>query len=107
MIKNSALGFCIAATALVLSGCEVPVDDGTSSSNNDFTTITRDGNVDVVMNFAMDSAVALVANADITEGTRSLETGLFEYRIIGGSRTRMGISERAVLSRDTNDESDV
>ena len=109
MIKNSALGFCIAATALVLSGCEVPVDDGTSSStdNNDFTTITRDGNVDVVMNFAMDSAVALVANADITEGTRSLETGLFEYRIIGGSRTRMGISERAVLSRDSSDASEV
>ena len=109
MIKNSVLGFCIAATALVLSGCEVPVDDGTSSStdNNDFTTITRDGNVDVVMNFAMDSAVALVANADITEGTRSLETGLFEYRIIGGSRTRMGISERAVLSRDSSDASEV
>jgi hypothetical protein len=99
MIRNSALGFCIAASALVLSGCETPEDSS--------TTVTRDGNVDVVMNFAMDSAVALVANADITEGTRSLETGLFEYRIIGGSKARMGISERTVLSRDSSDASEV
>ena len=104
MIKNFTFGFCIAGAALILSGCEALEDDVTSNSDN---TITRDGNVELVMKFAVDSAVAFIANADITEGTRSLETGLFEYRIIGGSRSRMGISERTELSRDSNDESEV
>jgi hypothetical protein len=98
MMNNSVIGFCIAAAALAVSGCNI-TDNNSNDNNGGQPTISRDARVQLSLAFALDDAVALVANEDIVQEERSLDTGLFNYRVIGGPASRMGFSNRAAALR--------
>jgi hypothetical protein len=88
--------------SFVLTSCD---DGGGGGNSPNF----RNVNQELSLDFNLSDAVALVANEDIVAEDRSMGSGLFTYRVVGGEASHMGVSLRSIVGRegDQQDASEV